>query len=288
MSKTPPGVKRLVSVLNFFAEHPGQAFTFTDIVKALGMGRATCHALLAGLVESRYLYRNRDMTYVIGPMLAAVGKIAHEQFSPLQAAQSELRALSDQYRTAASAIRREHHDAVIELRAGSGQLLHEWATASGQRYPLRAPFAGAYFATAKSYDAERWLDQLSPRPSTREVEDFYAGIAFARQYGFTFGEYNPDVQVDSRSPTLPFTGKRSAYPVKLSSTLRTDCEYQLAFIIAPLFDREGQVEFVVNLSNFSHPASGAEVAEMGEALRAAAERISVFTSGNSEIYPLPA
>eukprot|EP00456_Euglypha_rotunda_P003034 TRINITY_DN105420_c0_g2_i1.p2 TRINITY_DN105420_c0_g2~~TRINITY_DN105420_c0_g2_i1.p2 ORF type:complete len:111 (-),score=19.28 TRINITY_DN105420_c0_g2_i1:10-342(-) len=57
MARSSPGVKRIVSILNFFADHPEQAFTLTDLVRALKLSRATCHALLTGLVESGYLYR---------------------------------------------------------------------------------------------------------------------------------------------------------------------------------------------------------------------------------------
>src|SRR6201996_6559690 len=97
MSQSSPSVDRVVSVLNFFAEHPGQAFSFTDIVRSLKLGRATCHALLTSLVDARYLFRNSDKSYVIGPALVELGQIAKEHFSPLQAAQSEMRDIADEF-----------------------------------------------------------------------------------------------------------------------------------------------------------------------------------------------
>ncbi len=276
----------MVAVLNFFAENPGQAFSFTDVLKALGLGRATCHALLGGLVDAEYLYRNIDKTYVIGPAFAAVGNIAHKQFSPMQVAQPELRALSDEVRAVATAARLDHNDAVIESRAGSGQL-HSWSVTTGERYPLRAPFAGAYFATAKPYEIDRWLDHLSPSPSDAEKQAFFASIEFTRKHGFTFGEYNSEVDYDPASPALPFTGKKTAYPVKVSEHLEAGLNYQLAFIISPVFGAQGGVEFVLVLSGFRKPASGETVAVLGEQLRAAAARISAFINGRNETYPLP-
>ena len=71
MSRSSPGVRRVAAILNFIADHPGQAFALTDLVRALKLSRATCHALLTGLVDVGYLFRTSDKTYVLGPALAA-------------------------------------------------------------------------------------------------------------------------------------------------------------------------------------------------------------------------
>lgn len=286
MSKAPPGVHRVVAVLNFFAEHPGQSFTFTDIVKALDLGRATCHALLAGLVEAQYLYRNIDKTYVIGPALAFIGNIAHNQFSPLQAAQPEMRTLSDECRAVCSAVYHERGNAVIRVRAGSGSNLG-WVAPQGKELPLRAPFAGAFFAASKPYDVDRWVDRLSPAITDKERKDLQAGIEFTRRYGFFFGVVNPEVESSPEAPELAFTGKKSDYPVSVVSKLNKSSSYRLAFITSPVFNRQGEVEFVLNLSGFRENCSGSRVLEMGEQLRAAAERITYFINGKSEAYPFP-
>src|ERR1700722_3522749 len=81
MARFSPGVRRIVAILNFFADHPKQSFTLTDLVRALKLSRATCHALLAGLVESGYLYRTADKSYVIGPTLVSIGRIAQQHLS---------------------------------------------------------------------------------------------------------------------------------------------------------------------------------------------------------------
>lgn len=286
MSKSPPGVQRVVAGLNFFAEHPGQSFTFTDILKALDLGRATCHSLLVGLVEAQYLYRNIDKTYVIGPALAAIGRISSREFSPKLAAQPELRALSDEYRAVATVARLEGADAVIELRAGSGRL-RSWSASPGQRYPQRAPFAGSFFVTAKSYEIERWLDSLIPSPREEEKQDFYAGMEFVRQHGYMFGEYNAGVEYDTSDPVLPFTGQKDAYPVKVCRQLELQSQYQLAFITSPVIGHDDNVEFIIILSAFRNARSGMAVAETGAQLRAAAERLSAFITGDSAAYPLP-
>src|SRR3546814_14669821 len=97
MARTSPGVQRIVSILNFFADHPEQSFTLTDLVRALKLRRATCHALLPGLAEAGYLYRRHDKSSLLGPTLAEIGRIADPHSSPPQIAQPEMRALTDAF-----------------------------------------------------------------------------------------------------------------------------------------------------------------------------------------------
>ena len=275
----------MVSVLNFFAEHPGQAFTFTDIVKALKLGRATCHALLAGLVEERYLYRNADKSYVIGPALVAIGKIANEQFSPLQAAQPEMRMLSDECHAACSAVYYEKGNAVIRSRAGSGSHLG-WSVPQGYSLPLRAPFSAAFFSWTKPDIVEKWLDQLDPSVSEEERKEFYGSVEFTRTHGFSYGVANKEIATDLSAPELAFTGKQVAYPVRAMSDLDVGADYDVAFISSPVFDRQGRVEFVLNLSGFTGTMSGQQVARFGELVREAAERITYFITGTENSYPV--
>ncbi len=286
MSKAPPGVNRIVAVLNFFAEHPGQSFTFTDIVRALDLGRATCHALLAGLVEAQYLYRNIDKSYVIGPALASIGQIANEQFSPMQAAQPEMRALSDECRAICSAVYYDHGNVIIRLRAGSGSHVG-WSVPQGLELPLRAPFAGAFLAASKPYDVDRWLDRLSPVVTDKERKDLLASIEFTRKHGFCFGVFNPGVERNIEAPETVFTGKKAEYPISSVSRLNKSSDYHLAFITAPVFNRQRETEFVLNLSGFKESVSGKRLEEMGGKLRAAAERITYFINGKNDPYPFP-
>src|ERR1700744_3126443 len=110
MSRSSPGVRRVAAILNFIADHPGQAFALTDLVRALKLSRATCHALLTGLVDVGYLYRTSDKNYMLGPSLASIGRIALQHASPLQVAQPEMRALADEFDVFCAAYFREGDD----------------------------------------------------------------------------------------------------------------------------------------------------------------------------------
>lgn len=274
MSRSSPSVMRTIAVLNFFVEHPGQAFTFTDIVKALKLGRATCHALLAGLVEAQYLYRNRDKTYVIGPALVAIGRVARQQFSPLQAAEPEIRALADQYHAICSVIALEKEYAVVKAKAGAMSDLG-WSMLQQPRIPLRASAGAVFFAWSEEGEIERWLDRLDSPASREQRELMYKVIAFTRKHGFAFGVRNEA----SRRVTPAGSPNETDFPISLMLEIRKNKRYQVAYVIAPVFDAAGQVAFVLNLSGLAGVVSGAKVAEMGQALVEASGRISAFIAG---------
>ena len=147
MSRSSPGVKRVAAILNFIADHPGQAFALTDLVRALKLSRATCHALLTGLVDVGYLYRTSDKAYVLGPALAAIGRTAAQHFSPLQVAQPEMRKLADEFNVLCGAYFLD--DSVVHLRDRAASASHVgYPVPLGARFKLHEALAPVFFADA--------------------------------------------------------------------------------------------------------------------------------------------
>jgi DNA-binding IclR family transcriptional regulator len=279
MSQSSPSVERVVSVLNFFAEHPGQSFTFTDIVRALKLGRATCHALLTSLVDARYLYRNGDKSYVIGPALVELGRIANQHFSPLQAAQPEMRTLADEFDAICSAVFLEQDAAVVKARAMAMSHL-AWSTPPGSRLPLRAPFGAVFYARSDQTELDDWLTRLTPPPTKNERSELAGAIDFTRKFGFTFGARNYNVQVNKSQPEIDFSGDRTEYPASVLGEIETDHEYDLAFIAATPFDKARRPAFALVLTGFLKPVSGHQVMLMGLRLRSVSDNLSTFLSSN--------
>ena len=279
MARSSPGVKRIVSILNFFADHPEQAFTLTDLVRALKLSRATCHALLAGLVESGYLYRTNDKSYVIGPTLVSIGRIASEHFSPLQVAQSEMRALADEFDAICSVFAREGDEVVVRGRAAAMSHIG-FSTPQGARMKLRAPYSAIYYAWGPSADADAWLEKSQPAPTTDQRSMMHGAMALAREHGFLIGVRNPAMVASWReSPERIFSDERSDFPVQLSSALDKQQDYLLATVLAPIFDVQRQVVFTMGLMGFNGLVKGEQVHRMGVQLRAACDRITSFIAG---------
>src|SRR5215470_3986099 len=198
MSRSSPGVRRIVAILNFFADHPNESFTLSDLVRALKLSRATCHGLLTGLVEAGYLYRTSDRGYLLGPALVSVGEVAKAHYSPLKAAQPEMRLLADEFDTVCSAAFREGKDVVIRERASAVSHLG-FSMPRGTRLPLLPQFAGNFFVWSQPNEVSAWLDELDPSPSESQREALHNGIAFVRKHGFLCSERNASGSLDERS-----------------------------------------------------------------------------------------
>ena len=282
MARSSPGVRRMVAILDFFADHPGQAFTLTDLVRALKLSRATCHALLTGLVDTNYLYRTRDKGYVIGPRLVAIGRIANEQFSPLQVAQPEMRALADEFGAICSAIFRERDEAVVRARAASMAQLG-FSIPQGARLRLVPPVGVIYYAWSPAIEMTGWLDRLVKPPKPEMMEMMSKGVTFAREKGFAFGVRSTGAPMPTDAPEQLFRGEPTSLPVTFESAIVAKEQYRTAYVIAPVFDSNHEVAFVLGLMGFTGLHLGTEVERMGRCLREACDRITNFSRGRLDL-----
>lgn len=276
MSRSSPGVARVVAILNFMAEHPGQSFTLTDIVRALKLSRATCHALLAGLVEAGYLFRTSDKSYVLGPGLVAIGRIADQNFSPLRTAQPEMRALADEYDAVCSAVFREGDDIVVRERSASRSNLG-WSVARGTRLPLKPPTGVIFWVWSPASEADAFLDAVMPDISAEYRADLHASMRFTREIGFQVAVRAREA--DQVSLTWLFDEPKVETPILVLSEIDEGARYPLASLTAPVFDAQRRIEFVLGLMGFPGEKSGADIVAMGRQLRASCDRITAFLAG---------
>jgi DNA-binding IclR family transcriptional regulator len=286
MARSSPGVRRVAAILNFLADHPGQAFTLTDLVRALKLSRATCHALLTSLVEVGYLYRASDKAYVLGPALVAIGRTAAQHTSPLQIAQPEMRALADEFDAMCSAYFRDRNEVVVRERAASATHLG-WSIPLGARLKLRPPHGALFFAWEPRAEAEAWLDSCEPPLSREHRATLLASMAFAREHGFSFFVRNPEFPASEAQRTAEqvYSGAVVDTPVWDASEIDPDRGYPLAAVTAAVFDAQGKIAFVLSLTGFTRVTPGAEIERMGRRLCEACDRISGFLGGRR---PAPA
>lgn len=275
MPSGSPSAQRVIAILNFFADHPGQAFTLTDLVRSLRLSRATAHAFLTTLADAGYLYRASDKSYVLGPALAAIGQVATTHFSPLQIAQPEMRRLADEFDAVCSAIFRERGDIVVRERATSHSNLG-FTLPRGGRLPLRPPFGGVFFASSGPSAVDAWLSQLSPPALPGQREETLAGIDFVRQHGFQFTVRTANAQPEGMSSEWLFMEAMEDRPVLMLSSLDEAATYPLSAVTAPVFGPDGKVAFVIALVGFTGDNTGAEILTIGGRVRDAADRIAGF------------
>jgi len=273
MSRSSPSVLRIVAVLNFFADHPGQAFTLTDLIRALKLSRATCHGVLAGLVESGYLYRTTDKSYVLGPALLYVGEVAKEHFSPLQVAKPEMRALADEFDAVCSAAFREQHDVVVRERAAAVSHLG-YSTPRGKRLPLLPQFAAPFFMGSTAAEVKAWIGKFDPPCSKELVDVFYRGIEFVRDNGFLFSVRRVGAEQEVPSSKWLSDLTSESMPLVATFEIKARAIYNLGFVIAPVPDANGKVAFVIGLQGFQEKYTGAEIQRIGKRVVKTCERIS--------------
>lgn len=278
MSRSSPGVLRVAAILNFLADHPGQPFNLTDLVKALKLSRATCHALLTSLVQVGYLYRGSDKNYVLGPTLASIGKIALQHNSPLQVAQPEMRALADEFDAICSAFFRDRDEIVVRDRAASVSHIG-WSTPIGTRLKLRPAFAAIFYAWSPMGETNAWLDSYVPQLGPEHRTSMIKATQFIREHGYAFHELNPNLNGGDGVRGETFGDNSLEFPTTSVVELDPDREYRAASILAPVFDASGNIAFILGLLGFTHTMRGAEVAKAGERLRESCARITSFITG---------
>ncbi len=278
MAQGSPSAQRVIAILNFFADHPGQAFTLTDLVRSLRLSRATCHAFLTSLANAGYLFRASDKSYVLGPALAAIGQVAGENFSPLQVAQPEMRRLADEFDAVCSAVFRERNDIVVREMATSRSNLGFTLPRDG-RLPLRPPFGGIFLAWSPEPDVADWLAHLDPPATGEQLDQMRQGMAFVRQNGFQFTVRTPREQPQDLSSDWLFIEAMDERPIQLAMGVEDDKSYRIASVTSPVFGMAGKVAFVLVLVGFTDSRSGREIVAMGHRLREAADRISGFLGG---------
>lgn len=278
MSRSSPGVRRVAAILNFIADHPGQAFALTDLVRALKLSRATCHALLTGLVDVGYLYRTSDKTYVLGPALAAIGRTAAEHFSPLQVAQPEMRTLADEFDVVVGAYFLEGD--MLHLRDRAASVSHVgYPIPLGTRMKLRSVQAVVFFAWAQK-DAEAWLQNANPKPTEERQKLMFEAMDFARENGFVALNRRPGDVVRPIAEQISGT-ETDELPVIPVAAIDPDTIYPIGGIMAPIFDAKGRVSFALVMAGFHNVMTGSQVMETGIRLKEACERISSFVAGRS-------
>lgn len=274
MTRSSPGVLRVAAILNFMADHPGQAFALTDLVRALKLSRATCHALLAGLVDVGYLYRASDKTYVLGPKLAAIGRTAADNLSPLQVIQPEMRRLADEFDVVCSTFYLDGD--TIHLRERAASVSHVGFSAPlGTRVKLRVP-SGAVFVSWSPEEAKALLETTAPPPTPEQREAFLGAIAFGRTQGFIAFVRNPDAGPPISAAEEFLQEDARMAKIQLLSAIDQAEAYDLTSITAPVFGAGRKVAFVMGMMGFDRPMTGAEILATAKTLKDACDRIGGF------------
>jgi DNA-binding IclR family transcriptional regulator len=185
-----PPTDRVVAVVEFLASRPAEPATVAELVRHLGLNRATCHAVLASLVRAGWVVRHPvDRTFTPGPALIAVGRAAESGVPAARAADGELAALVRDLGLSATISYPSGDHVVVgsHISAGSD---HEDGVRVGQRIPLAPPFGPGLVAWGSQAEIDRWLAR-APHADAARLRRFEQVLAGVRSRGYTVESTNP-------------------------------------------------------------------------------------------------
>ncbi|NUP31323.1 MAG: helix-turn-helix domain-containing protein [Streptomycetaceae bacterium] len=288
-SSPSPPTDRVVGVLELLASRPDHAFSLSDIARALGMSKATCHAVTASLANADYLIRNpSDKTFTLGPALVAAGRSAELAYPAVRLAQAEAAALAEDlgYETTA-AIRSEGHLVIVAYAGGADT----GAVRIGRRIPLAPPFGGVFVAWAGDAVAEEWASRTE-RPAPHDP--LLASLAAIRERGYSverltpagvrlrhaLAELSDDPLAEGLQPMVMTLLAELHQAEYLPGDLTDTARHPVSSLSAPVFDHDGATQ--MNLSIQPQRAlTPREIDRAGKRLLKACARITQSIGGRA-------
>ena len=293
MSRGNPSVQRAERVLTLLGTAPERGFTLAEIVRRTELSKATVHALLATLVDTRWLLRHPvGPTYRLGPGLITLGEAARRGHPALSYAQQPMHELGLQLGLGVLASAVIDDEIVILGKAGAAAPVATTG-AVGQRVPVVPPLATVFFA---------WAGQEVVRAAFAGAEltgTYRRALAAVRERGYAVGLENPVRERLGRTfaaqwargdlDPAAITGLVSALAdedyqlvegeADTTGPQTPDGPYWLNHLAAPIFDVTGDVVLALTLVGFSAPSDIPEIHRLGGLLRAAADAVTTALHG---------
>ncbi len=276
-----PAVVRATRLLDFFARHPGQSFTLTQLAGVLECGLPSALAVLDALGAAGHVVRHPvHKTYALGPALVPVGEAAHVAHPVISVARDELEVLAGELHCECVAAVVVRDDIVFVARAGRSRS-DSLPVRVGTRVPYRAPFGFVYVAWDIADVQQAWVRRAAAAPVTAAAIE--SAIHAVRDRGVCFAHESEArlrfmqlVQSDAVRPDAAEQGEADVATVtaELVGVNLEPEEHVVAAVSAPVFGAYGEVVLGVTAQGFAHPLDGAAAARVATQLRACTRTIS--------------
>jgi DNA-binding IclR family transcriptional regulator len=280
--KTAPSVDRAVAILNVIGQDRRQGMTLGEVVRRTGFAKATCHSILASLVEARWVLRHPvGPTYRLGPGLIALGHSAGRGFPALPFAEAVMQELAESLQIEGLVTAAVGDEIVVLAKAGEAAPLSV-SVSVGQRLPFAPPLASVFVA----WQTEAEIDALLDGSTAPERKRYLAAVAAVRRRGFTVVLDSPGLQplvralADSADHGRHVARGVDAMLARLGREdyhlldLRGSQTYAVNHLSAPVFDAVGAVTVALTLTCAPLALTGRDVDELGRRLRAAADTVT--------------
>jgi DNA-binding IclR family transcriptional regulator len=285
-----PSARRATQLLNHIATGRGQAYTVSELARALDMNRATCQAVLMALDESGFVRRDpRTRAYTLGLALIPLGEAALSGIDMVDEARAEIDRLATV--TGLEAVGAVAMDAEMVIIAVAG-LPHRFGSIHiGQRVPLCPPFGTAFVAWADDDAVKQWLDRAGAL--TDELRNHYlASLAAVRARGYSitlqirsperFGSAVREMRARDRHEGSADAELMMNQLLHEEYTLPEGVEpgaHRIEQIAVPVFDPTGAVRLVLGLTGFAHDLTLEQLSSFVTPVMVTAHRLTTRTGG---------
>lgn len=274
-----PPTQRVIAVMGLLAAEPGRTFSLAEIVRSLGISRATGHAILATLADHDWVVRDQQTAgYSSGPALTA---LARPTGNPLY--RSLLQKMAHDTGTLVFLARREAASIVVTDTAGDS--LTAPRIRPGFRTPLVAPFARDYVAWSHPATQQAWLASIG-KPSMEFRRRINAVLKETRGRGFVIERLSREyLRVYTALRALGGDGEIDAITTRLAAAfadltvvdvlaaeLSDGTAHRIATVSAPIADADGVITMSVTAAPFA-ALDGPAILALGQQVRAAARHI---------------
>lgn len=279
MTRPALAAARAVDVLDFLAAHPLDAFSLSEIARALDVSMASELAVLRALAEAGYVHRHpRHKTYSLGPALVAVGRAALARHPVAEDARAEMRTLAE--RCDAECVASLVVGEEIVIVGAVGRPRREGADVRvGQRVPLVPPLGPVFLAWSEVEDVERWLRALGPGAGEAERARYRDALDVVRRRGFSVG-LESGARAESGRALVELVGAPTDERLRgrvldLIGAMRNDYialdladreEVPVSNMAAPVFGERGEVVLALTLQGFAESMTGRAIAAVADRL----------------------
>ncbi|NGY04015.1 IclR family transcriptional regulator [Solimonas terrae] len=289
--------QRIVRLINFFAAHPTESFTLSEVVDQLSLSLGSAHRVLKSLTDARYLARHpKHKTYSLGLALVAIGQAALERHPAVNLAREQMARLTDELELQCVATARVG-DELMSLAKTGDTSADQGIRHVGERRPFVPPLGLGHAAWAPAEQIDTYLAKVAGRGSTRRDAEMRThmrkALAVIRERGYALAANGPAMQSVWQLIWEHATHFRSerywAQMQRLLGALSNDelqllsldqvGSLRLAYISAPVFSASGEVLLSISLSGFTRRLEARAVARMAEHLCNAAAQVTAATRG---------
>jgi DNA-binding IclR family transcriptional regulator len=274
MVRRSPPTDRVVGVLEVLAAHAGRPLSFSEIMRRVGLTRATCHAVLLSLHDAGYVLRDDNTrTYLLGPAVSALGRVADLSLPFLPPVRHLVRSLVATT-GCACALTSVANDWVMVLDH-EGALTGPDHLRRGNHVPFVAPYGTIHAAWARPDTRRDWL---------RGGTDLERLLNQVEARGFSVAPYDEPrrnlrellalIKEDVLSQELRKLLERTAGPVArdyLDEDMARMQKLPVSSISCPVFDASGHVGFGMHLEVLQTEVDRQTLRSLVLAVKAAAE-----------------